>query len=1184
MADRMNIKFTIQAVDRFSRNMDKLERKLDSLQRKSNEFDINKDVTITADTAKALNDLDTLNRRVDKLDREAKKKRTIKFKTQDADRELTRMSNIIRGMNPSEIDIDVNTKETFRQLRRVDDFMGDIRRKNRDIKVKLDLESGGAERSLARISNVMDGMGDKRLQIRGDNRDAMRSLRDVDTYMTDLQRNNRKIRTDFEIEIGGATRSLQRIARQTDKARNDARLNWPMHIETMQATNALRGLQRVVNRATQPREIDISVDLEGAISRLGAISSLATAIDRINPDIDVGADVAVAAAKLSLIQRLKQRVGRPVIVDVLVADYFKFRRNMDRIATTGRNVGEILGNTFMGVATTFSTTLVPIIASTVGAIGSLGVMIGTASGATMGLVSSFVGAGGAAAGFASVAIPTIGRLHESIDELDSLEEKVEMAKFHGNAKAAAKAQAELNKVLSEMSSEQLKARDALTAFKDEYNGLVTAMEGGVLEAYAGTLNFVTGLFDALTPMIEGSVEAVNNLVEAMNQNLEAEDVKAFFNFLNTDGSNALETIAKGLGNFLMGFLNLMTAFGPLSIDMQNGFLDMSERFREWTSALGENSKFQAFVDYTRRNWPLVKGIIGGAIAAIIETFAGFSGYAESWMATTKDLIDRWREFAQGMGENEKFQAFVDYMKTNGPLVTAMIGDMVGFLVALGVALAPVGSKMVEVASAIFEFLTNGLQANPVVGELIGWFISLSGAIFTLLPLAMAIVSFFSTLTSIGAKVIGFVKNLWDKFGSLAKIISKVKSGLETLYLIFLGLNTVVVIVVAAAALIIAAIVRMWRENERFREIITTVWEAIKLAITTVVEWISTTVTAVIGALVGWWEANQETFLSVAQTVWDTIYYAIETAIMWILETVMTIANKLADYWDAHGSTIIAIAKFAWEVISNTISDFMTVISAVIEVGLGIIKGTFEIVWPLISGIVKFAWELITSIIETAINVVMGIIDTVMNLIKGDWEAAWDSIKGIAEDIWQGIVGFFEDVDLYQIGANIIQGLIDGIGSMASAAWEAAKSIGSGITGAVTGVLGIKSPSRVFRALGEYTMMGMQDGIQSEAQRTINAVSRVADAMTKAFAPELSAHMAVTGGYGRNNAYADASTSYAQARAAQASTRAQESRTVVEVPVYLHGREIARASNDEQRRMNAREEARITQFRRTGGTQ
>ncbi|EZY68576.1 hypothetical protein V063_02643, partial [Staphylococcus aureus R0487] len=52
------------------------------------------------------------------------------------------------------------------------------------------------------------------------------------------------------------------------------------------------------------------------------------------------------------------------------------------------------------------------------------------------------------------------------------------------------------------------------------------------------------------------------------------------------------------------------------------------------------------------------------------------------------------------------------------------------------------------------------------------------------------------------------------------------------------------------------------------------------------------------------------------------------------------------------------------------------------------------------------------------------------------------------------------------------------------------------------VLRIKSPSRVFRGLGQYVSQGLAIGITKDGDRAINAVTTLSKELTNAFRPEL----------------------------------------------------------------------------------
>ena len=70
--------------------------------------------------------------------------------------------------------------------------------------------------------------------------------------------------------------------------------------------------------------------------------------------------------------------------------------------------------------------------------------------------------------------------------------------------------------------------------------------------------------------------------------------------------------------------------------------------------------------------------------------------------------------------------------------------------------------------------------------------------------------------------------------------------------------------------------------------------------------------------------------------------------------------------------------------------------------------------------------------------------------------------------------------LGNIGSNIIQGLVNGVTGAAGKLIDAVKgAVGDAIEGAKN-LLGIKSPSRVFRKIGQYTMQGAALGVDDDA--------------------------------------------------------------------------------------------------------
>ena len=70
--------------------------------------------------------------------------------------------------------------------------------------------------------------------------------------------------------------------------------------------------------------------------------------------------------------------------------------------------------------------------------------------------------------------------------------------------------------------------------------------------------------------------------------------------------------------------------------------------------------------------------------------------------------------------------------------------------------------------------------------------------------------------------------------------------------------------------------------------------------------------------------------------------------------------------------------------------------------------------------------------------------------------------------------------LGNIGANIVQGLVNGVTGAAGKLIDAVKGAVGNAIDAAKNLLGIKSPSRVFRKIGQYTMQGAALGVDDDA--------------------------------------------------------------------------------------------------------
>ncbi|KIL45766.1 phage tail protein [Jeotgalibacillus soli] len=839
-------------------------------------------------------------------------------------------------------------------------------------------------------------------------------------------------------------------------------------------------------------------------------------------DKPIGADISEFLRKAALVAAQARALARDKVIIPVEVRVNNFQQRMDRIANTIRSLSTVIQNQLGGAFLSISPTLAPIIATLTGALGNLGPMIGTLGGSTFALGSAFGFAGTAAIGFGAAAIPTIKAIFGETENLTV---------------AQAAARADFDKTES------------------VWQRIVKTVEQPVMDGFTKAMEISRKVLSSVEPMFLNTANAVNGLLDSLNKEVGGAELQNFFRTLNDYAGPFTKVLGEALGLLGKGFMNMMVAFAPLSLQTAEGFRAMAERFAEWANGLSASDKFQSFVDYVNTNMPKMRAIFRDAIAGIVYLFAGFGDSSAGMMDGLVNMMSRFKQWASELGNNQNFQMFLGYIADNAPKVISLIGNITTFLVNLGIGLAPVGSLLLDLVNRFLSWTNSLMENNRVVGVIISVITVLAGLFLALVPTIVAITTLFSgfgtaLMAGVG-KAFTFVKPLFTNFGAtiakVAPFISSLASkALPLLSRAFMFLGGPVGIIIGVLSLLIPVFIRLWNENEKFREGVITVWNAIKTTISTVVQAVSDFVMSVWGAIVVWWNENNESIKTTAKSIWDAVYNTIvtvlttawgfimqvvtliqeywaehgdsilsnaktawegiKTAITTFLsatwEFIKEVVTRIQEFWNEHGETILSIAKAVWEDIKTAISLAIDVVWSVIKLALELIQGIFETVWPIISGVVEIAWAAITTAVEIATDLVFGIIDTIMNLIKGDWEAAWESIKETANSIWDSIVSIFEGIDLVQIGKDIIQGLIDGIASMATAVWDTVTGVAGNILDAITKKTDTHSPSRETHKLGEFIGQGLVNGLASMGRKVRDTAIGIAGIMTDNLAPKI----------------------------------------------------------------------------------
>lgn len=183
-----------------------------------------------------------------------------------------------------------------------------------------------------------------------------------------------------------------------------------------------------------------------------------------------------------------------------------------------------------------------------------------------------------------------------------------------------------------------------------------------------------------------------------------------------------------------------------------------------------------------------------------------------------------------------------------------------------------------------------------------------------------------------------------------------------------------------------------------------------------------------------------------------------------------------------------------------------ILDAVKRMGTGLVEiffGAFTLVFSVVAGgaatILSFIGGFVTGFIDffkTLYDELVGhsiIPDMVNEIIEWIAKLPTRAMELVGEMV-SGIKALFTETDWGAIGSGIIDGITNGITGAAGALASAAQGVANQAYEAVTGFLGMESPSKLFMDVGKMTMEGFAIGLQDAAALPVDALEAAISGM------------------------------------------------------------------------------------------
>ena len=356
--------------------------------------------------------------------------------------------------------------------------------------------------------------------------------------------------------------------------------------------------------------------------------------------------------------------------------------------------------------------------------------------------------------------------------------------------------------------------------------------------------------------------------------------------------------------------------------------------------------------------------------ALINTAPEDVGALDESLRTCAGTTD---EMAQAMmsgfgGSLEKLKSSIDVLVTS-----------------IGEALAPTIQKVAEFIQGLVDKFNSLTPAQQETIVQIGLVVA---AIGPLLIVVGKVISSIGTIMTWAPKIVSGVQ-------SVIGIGSKLMGGLQALWGVIIA--NPITLIVAAIAAAVAAFIYFWNTSEEFRQFWINLWEAIKTAVSTVVEAIGTFFTQTVPAAF-------TSFVEFFQGLWEGI------------------KTFFSGIWEG----MKEIVSTAWETIKNVVQVAIMAIGEFFSTALTIITLPFQFIWENCKEIITTAWEAIKGVISTALEAIKTGISTAWEMVKTTTSTVFEAVKTVLTTVWNGI-------------KSALDPIITGIKTAVTTAWEAIKT-------------------------------------------------------------------------------------------------------------------------------------------------
>ena len=242
------------------------------------------------------------------------------------------------------------------------------------------------------------------------------------------------------------------------------------------------------------------------------------------------------------------------------------------------------------------------------------------------------------------------------------------------------------------------------------------------------------------------------------------------------------------------------------------------------------------------------------------------------------------------------------------------------------------------------------------------------------------------------------------------------------------------------------------------------------------------ITGISGAITAWKTANEG--LTISQALLNAVMNAnpfvlVVTILAGLVAAIITLWNTNEGFRNAVTEAWNSISATASQVWGTVVNFFTVTVPGAIQTLISWFQGLPGQISSFLSSVISSVASWASQMASNAANAASRFGSSLINGLT--------SLPG----------------RIVSVGSDIIQGLVNGITGAAGSVVDAIGGVVNDAIGWAKGLLGIASPSKVFKEIGDFTMQGFEEGINDSLGNVVRTASDAAREVTDAFSPEVS---------------------------------------------------------------------------------